>query len=361
MTKNMLEENFNLIGRYQVKRYLSEGGMQEVYLAVDKVFNRPVALKTPKNSSAEKRFQRSAVVSARVNHSNIAKTLDYFEEEGAEYLVEEYIKGNNLSEMLANTYVLLDPHLAAHLFHHLAKGVAASHHAGVFHRDLKPSNIMVSKDPSLKTIKITDFGIAKLAEEEIIAGIEGGDESITSSKTVVGALPYMAPEMVDRPREAGTAADIWALGAILYHALTGKPPFGTGLSAVTRILQEPVPAMPDTIEFRRPQFSHLNAQLWSLMSDCLDKDPDQRPTADDLVGYCSSLCYSVQPREFGTVKSFDEHYGKWGFIAAAGGPDIFFHAGSVYGSVPEAGVTVNFASYPGRPKPRAFPILPLQA
>ena len=129
--------------------------MQQVYLAEDSVFNRYVALKVPKTVSAEKRFERSAQVSARITHANVAATFDYFDLGTKGYLIEEFIEGGTLSESFDKRFGLLDPHLAAHLIHHLSKGVAASHRAGVFHRDLKPSNIMVSGDPGLTSVKIT--------------------------------------------------------------------------------------------------------------------------------------------------------------------------------------------------------------
>src|ERR1039458_6216122 len=145
--------------------------MQQVFKATDQTFDRPIVVKVPKNPSAEKRFARSARMSARVTHSNVAKTLDYFESDGRSHLVEEFIPGLDLRDLLDRKFNYLDPHLAAHVIHQLAKAVAASHHAGVLHRDLKPSNIMVSDDPSITVVKITDFGIAKMTEHEFVEGM----------------------------------------------------------------------------------------------------------------------------------------------------------------------------------------------
>ncbi len=211
-------------GRYEVKGYLNQGGMQEVYTAYDKLLLRDVALKVPKNESAIKRFKRSAVVSARINHSNVAKTLDYLETGDHSYLIEELIDGIDLSRVIKERLLYLDPHLAAWTFHRLAKGVAASHHAGVMHRDLKPSNVMVEGVEAMTGIKITDFGIAKMAEEELAEAIAGGDESLTASQTAIGALPYMAPEMIDDIKSVTTSVDIWSLGAMIYELLVGKKP-----------------------------------------------------------------------------------------------------------------------------------------
>jgi len=332
--------------------------MQQVYVAKDLSFDRRVALKVPKNTSAEKRFARSARMSARVNHANVAKTLDYFEENSRSYLVEKLVEGSDLGEILDTRFYSLDPHLAAHLLHHIAKGTAASHHAGVFHRDLKPSNIIVSSDPSLRILKITDFGIAKMAEQEIEEAFK--EDTITGSQTVMGALPYMSPEMVSSPKQAGLPSDIWAIGAILYRLLAGNPPFGAGLSAVPRILDASPPTRPQ-FHGKKPQFELLENELWDVITACLKKDPSERPSADRLVEMCAHLCYSDAPRQTGVIGSFRRGPGAWGSITSATGYSIFFHQDSFYGDKPAAGVAVNFAAFPGFPKARAFPVLPCKA
>src|ERR1041384_6157592 len=137
--------------------------MQEVYRARDVVLERLVALKVPQDARVARKFRDSAVISARVNHPNVAKTLDYFEESGGKfYLVEELIQGENLREVSVK-FERLDPHTVAHVLHHLARGLAAAHRVGVVHRDLKPSNIMVVGGLAFLGLKITDFGIAKMA------------------------------------------------------------------------------------------------------------------------------------------------------------------------------------------------------
>src|SRR5918996_3567059 len=120
-------------GRYKVIEYIGEGGMQQVYRAVDTTFGALVALKVPKNPSAEKRFARSARLSAMVTHPNVAKTLDYVEENNRPYLIEELVVGRDLGEWMRTGFLYMDPHMAAHVVHHLAKGLAASHHVKVFH------------------------------------------------------------------------------------------------------------------------------------------------------------------------------------------------------------------------------------
>jgi serine/threonine protein kinase len=140
--------------RYRIEELIGEGGMQEVYQATDLALERIVCIKAPKHPSAKKRFSRSARMSARVTHPNVAKTLDFLPDTNREYLVEEFVRGTDLQQRLDLEFDLLDPHLAAHLIHHVAKGVEASHRAGVIHRDLKPSNIMVSSDPGMREVRV---------------------------------------------------------------------------------------------------------------------------------------------------------------------------------------------------------------
>ncbi|NWJ63673.1 serine/threonine protein kinase [Vibrio parahaemolyticus] len=343
--------------RYLVKSFLGEGGMQYVYLAHDKLLGRNVALKTPKNDSAEKRFHRSATVSAKINHPNVAKTLDYISEDGRNYLVEELIEGYDLSEALIAKVDFLDPFLVARILHHLAKGLAASHHAGVIHRDLKPTNVMVIDDFQLTGIKITDFGIAKMAEEEIVEAVEGGEDATNASATAVGALPYMAPEAIDTPREVGLKADIWSLGAMTYELLTGSKPFGSGLKAVRHIVTGKYADFPNFLS-ENPQFNYLTNELISIIKKCLLVSPDDRPSADELVSLCSTLCYQVSSRYEGSIKNLQ--YNAWGFIYVPGEQDVFYHVESIYGPRPNVGEKVLFSKYNGGGADRALPVLRLK-
>ena len=345
--------------RYEILGFIGEGGMQQVYRALDLVLRREVALKVPKNSSAQKRFKRSAVVSAKVNHPNVAKTLDYIETDLSPYLIEEFISGKDLKEGLLQQLGIVDPYLTAKILHHLAKGVAASHNAGVIHRDLKPSNIMFTGEFNLSEIKITDFGIAKMAEEEIINAVEGGESSTSASSTVMGALPYMAPEMIKEARKAGKPSDIWALGAMMYELLSGQKPFGFGLTVIRNILEDPAPQKPGFID-EKLQFKPLGNELYRLIIECLDKNPANRPTADNLVQRCEDLCYPVVERQIGECNYLHPEW-SWGTILSDNGKTIFFHFDSVYGNQPTLGSRVCFSAFPGSPYQRAHPVVVMQA
>ena len=328
--------------------------MQFVYLARDLTLERDIALKTPKNPSAEKRFRRSAIVSAKVNHPNVAKTLDYLDVDGRAYLVEELVVGGDLSKSILQKVDYVDPFLVAKLFHYLSKGLAASHHANVIHRDLKPTNIMIIGDFQLTGVKITDFGIAKMATEELVEAAEGGEDSISASATAVGALPYMAPEAIDTPREVGLKADIWSLGAMMYELLTGAKPFGIGLRAVRRILDCDYDDFPAFVT-SNPQFRYLSEEIIVLIKKCLVIEPNNRPSADELVALCSSLCYPVSKRYFGTMKT--PNYISWGFISQTFGSDVFYHTNCIYGLKPVAGERVMLSKYDGGGADRALPVV----
>lgn len=343
-------------GRYKVVDYINQGGMQEVYCVEDRLLERAVALKSPKNPSAKKRFKRSAALSARVNHANVAKTLDYVEDGSRFYLIEELIDGCDLGYFLKNYVSILDPFAVGRIMHHLAKGLAASHRVNVVHRDLKPTNVMIVGGRDFKGFKITDFGIAKMAQEEIGKAVAGGDEEgLTSSQTALGALPYMAPETINDMANAGKPADIWAIGALAFEVLTGHKPFGTGYKAVPLIQAAKLPSLP-AASTSNGQLAPFATAIFDVIKDCMQKDPVSRPTAEQLVNICESLYYSTAPREFGTIKRMLNS--AWGFADSDSGDDVFCHVNSVYpASHLAVGERIWITAHPGAPQRRAFPIL----
>ncbi|MCL9824593.1 serine/threonine-protein kinase [Ralstonia solanacearum] len=348
--------------RYTVIEHVGRGGMQEVYRARDGLLEIDVALKTPQVGQSAKRFADSAVMAARVNNHYVAKTIDYFVDGGVAYLVEEFVDGETLEQKLER-FGFLDPHLGARVLHHLAKGVAASHRAGVIHRDLKPSNIMGSSGVNLHNLKITDFGIATLAAEVFDEESKAGDFTRSTSGTVRGALPYMAPEMMFRqPGEIlSSAIDIWSVGALMFKLLTGDFPFGVYLDAAVNVknrTRKPWPAFMT----EHPQFAPLARELQEIVDGCLEYEPGKRPSADELVTRCQALCYLAVEREVGAVERLIQN-GYSGFIAGDPEP-IFFSMESVYGlSRPNAAKNRNvcFSSFPGAPRRRAHPVIVLKS
>jgi len=346
-------------GRYQIQRGIDEGGMQQVFLAQDTLLGRDVVIKVPKNRSGLKRFERSARLSAKVNHANTTRTYDYFIENERPHLVEEFVDGMDLSSFLKRM-TLVDPHTCAYIFHQLARGLQAVARPGLVHRDLKPSNIMIKGALNLTGVKITDFGVADMADAEILEAVEGGSASLSASKTAIGAIPYMAPEVVDDPQSRVQASDVWSIGAIGYELLTGLKPFGQGLRATARILEAKAPPLPATLPQNEP-FATLTREIYGLLLQCLAKEVSARPGAQTLVQLCGRLCYAPPfGRRVGTVKGFPAR--TFGFIRPSNmlSKDAMFHLDSVYGEKPEPLDKVWYRSWPGEPADRAHPVVRLK-
>ena len=348
-----------IASRYRVERHIGRGGMQDVYLAYDDILDRQVAVKTPQAGQQLTKFSRSARIAARVNHHNVAKTYDYFEQDGHPFLVEEFVSGETLEAKLLR-FGAVDPHLSARVFQHLSKGVAASHHAGVVHRDLKPSNIMVETGVNLHELKITDFGIATLTEEVFaLAAQDGGDLTRSTSGTIKGALPYMAPEMMFRKdgEHPGREADIWSLGALMFRVVTGEFPFGVFLDAAVNVRNRTRRPWPDFMT-SNPQYKPLAKEVQAIIERCLEYDAIKRPTADELVSICSQLCYINVDRTEGLVERIIQN-GFSGFAADKFG-STFFSMESVYGKRRPNTAShrrICYSRFPGMPQHRGHPVV----
>jgi serine/threonine protein kinase len=361
--------------RYRVDAFHLQGGMQEVYRCFDLALDRVVALKTPKNGIVDKRFGRGAQMGARVTHPNVAATLDYVEDGLSRCLVEEFIEGVDLGRRLTVEFLYMDPSLAAWVIHNIAKGLQAAHRVGICHRDLKPSNIMTSLGGRMETVKLTDFGIAKLAEKELeveMEKFEQDENTLTSSSTLLGAVPYLAPECWTDWSGVGQPADIWALGAIGAHLLLGKAPFGGGKAAIMKMaqLQLSGKVVIDEPEWfgQHQETRRLEIELWAIIKDCLQVDPMARPTADQIVHRCEEICYSASERKTGVISTYPLRYAnggtaKAGFITVdVGGTSAFFHRSHFFGdgSAPKVGQRVHFVMAAGNPDPRCSPVLLLK-
>ena len=260
---------------------LGRGGMGVVYKARHRRLNRIVALKMisdGKHASREvrERFLIEAEAVARLPHPNIVQIFEIGEADGRPFVTLELLEGGSLSDRLKGT--TQPGRAAAELVVILARAMHAAHQAGIVHRDLKPANVLFDRGG---TPKITDFGLAKRLEVE---------DGHTHTGQVMGTPSYMAPEQARGDVHAlGPPADIYALGAILYEMLTGRPPF-KGSSAMETLHQV---VYDDVLPPSRLQ-PRLARDLETICLKCLDKEPQKRYSsaaelADDLERYLGNL------------------------------------------------------------------------
>ena len=222
------------IGPYQIVGRLGAGGMGEVYRARDPRLDRSVAVKvltSSRGSTPEEleRFEREARAIARVSHPNICAVYDVGQDAGVPFLVMELLEGETLAERVLRGPVPIEAALA--IATQIAEALDELHSKHVVHRDLKPSNVMLT----VSGVKLLDFGLAKLRDGDYEDKVEKATKSLhlTGQGTVLGTLPYMAPEQVEgRPADART--DTFALGVVLYEMITGRAPFqGTSQASLT--------------------------------------------------------------------------------------------------------------------------------
>jgi serine/threonine-protein kinase len=260
-----------VISGYEIGELLGRGGMELVFKARQKALKRDVALKMVVSGGyagpAERaRFRTEAEAVARLHHPGIVQIYEVGEQEGCPYLALEFVSGGSLAAQLDGTP--MPPRRAAQVLLELACAVQHAHEQGIVHRDLKPANVLVTASGG---VKITDFGLAKLLD------VEHGQ---TQTVAFLGSASYMAPEQAaGHARAAGPPTDVYALGAILYELLSGRPPF-VGTSFLDTLDQvrthDPAP-----LQLLQP---NVSADLAAICRKCLEKHPVQRyPSAAALA------------------------------------------------------------------------------
>jgi len=252
-----------LAGRYRLSEVLGQGGMGVVWRARDEQLDRSVAVKEVvwpadftehQKQTACRRATREAQMAARLNHPNVIQIFDIAEEDGHPWIVMELLPYRSLRDLVADEGPLA-PAEAADVGLGILAALSAAQAAGIAHRDVKPANVLVGPD---HRVVLTDFGIARATDAT----------TLTTAGVLIGSPSYIAPERA-RGGPSGAAGDLWGLGASLYAAVEGHPPFerDSALASLTAVVaDEPDPA------------THAGP-LWPVISGLLRKDPDDRLTA----------------------------------------------------------------------------------
>ncbi|MDX6606778.1 MAG: eukaryotic-like serine/threonine-protein kinase [Solirubrobacterales bacterium] len=250
-----------LSGRYRLESKLGSGGMSTVYLALDEVLDRPVAVKVLHREISEEadqleRFRQEARTAARLSHPNLVGVIDAGEDDGRPYIVFEYIEGRTLKRRIQEEGGLPVDEAVAYAIE-IGRGLIAAHARKLVHRDVKPQNVLIDPDGRAK---VTDFGIARSLEQK----------GMTATGRVLGTTDYVSPEQA-MGEDVDERSDVYSLGVVLYEMLTGDVPFQaeTQVGVAMKHVNEP---MPD-VQVKRPEVS---AAVASVVDRSTTKDPRDR-------------------------------------------------------------------------------------
>jgi serine/threonine-protein kinase len=273
LTKKFAEQGYTFIAK------IGSGGMGNVFLARDDALDREVAIKVMNddmfgNREAMARFFKEARALAKLNHPNITiiYKLHPDEKDGYSFIVQEMLNGKDMNQ-LRSEKGSFEPDVLQALFIQACDGFAAAHEAGIIHRDIKPENIFVIGSNGKQTVKIMDFGVAKV-EDKVGASFR------TQVGFIMGSMDYLSPEQAEG-KKVDKRADIYSLGATMYEMATGMPPFGTDGSGTTpqAIFAELFPKIKcetPVLPSKRVPLKGIPEGLDSVIMRCLEKDPADR-------------------------------------------------------------------------------------
>lgn len=257
--------------RFVLDREIGSGGMSTVFLGHDEVLDRPVAVKILKpgfeGSETGARFRREGITAARLSHPNIVQVYDAGEDEldgrGVSYIVMEYVSGGDLKNLIDEKGPLGETELSR-IGADVVSGLAHAHNRGIIHRDIKPHNVLIDE---YGRPRVADFGIAR--------ALDSATSHATKTGSYLGTALYSAPEQL-KGEKATPKSDVYSLGATLYHAGTGEPPFsGSSIEVASQhVSTAPVPM--------RERGASVSEAFDNLILQCLAKDPGSRPEAGDL-------------------------------------------------------------------------------
>ncbi len=270
-----------LADRYQLQELLGHGAMGEVWRAADEVLGRLVAVKLVRaeETTDTERFRMEAQTAGRLNHPNVVSVYDFGSHHDQLYLVMELVDGWSLAQERSMRGVL-DPQEAVSIAAQMAAGLSTAHRQGVIHRDIKPANVMISTE---RTVKITDFGIARFTDD--------ASSTLTATGKILGTADYLAPERA-LGRPALPASDVYSLGCVLYELLTGRPPFRGATSLA--VVQQHVDAAATPPAQLRPE---IPEPLSEYVLQLLAKDPGRRPATEHAADWLNTQQWTPPPAE----------------------------------------------------------------
>ncbi|MFG2979521.1 PQQ-binding-like beta-propeller repeat protein [Streptomyces sp. NPDC048331] len=256
-------------GQYRLESVLGSGGMGVVHLATsDSGLKLAVKIVHPEHAvdpEFRARFRQEVAAARRVSGAFTAPVVDADPDAERPWMATLFIDAPTLAERVRDQ--VLAPVELTRLAAGLAEALRDIHRAGVVHRDLKPSNVLMAPDG----VRVIDFGISRPADSDLR----------TETGKLIGTPPYMAPEQFQRPRDVGTAADVFALGSVLVHAATGHGPFDSDSHYLVAY----------QVVHSEPDLTGLPARLAPLVARCLAKDPSERPTAEELIAEMRAIAY----------------------------------------------------------------------
>ncbi|OSZ56466.1 serine/threonine protein kinase, partial [Streptomyces pharetrae CZA14] len=333
-------------GHYRLESCLGSGGMGVVHLARSpsgmKLAVKVVHAEFARDPEFRGRFRQEVAAARRVSGAFTAPVVDADPEAERPWMATLFIPGPTLAEEVKRNGPMAAAQLRR-LMAGLAEALRDIHRVGVVHRDLKPSNVLLAEDGP----KVIDFGISRPKDSELR----------TETGKLIGTPPFMAPEQFRRPREVGPAADIFALGSVMVHAATGRGPFDSDSPYVVAY----------QVVHDEPDLTGVPEGLAPLVSRCLAKEPDERPTPDELMRELRSVAASYDTQAFIPAQREAEQAGGEGGAADGGGGaarseaprgDEAVHrdeAGHGDEAVPGSGVVPGFGVAPGvgsRPRGR---------
>lgn len=253
---------------YRIERKIGEGGMSLVYKGIDQKTGQQVAIKErhpdlAHQNEVKQRFLREAQVMAILNHPHIVRLIRYVESGNGQYIVQEYVDGMNISRYITDHRGAIPEVVAVHLFRQILDALSYAHDNGVVHRDIKPSNILMTLTGD---VKVLDFGIAR------IVGAEFGN-FLTKTGTRIGTIVYMSPEQVRAEKVIDHRSDIYSLGVLLHHMLTGKAPYDMDTESQFEV---PMKIVKELLPRMRNIYSEVSDKMQQIVDKATEKSREAR-------------------------------------------------------------------------------------